>query len=50
MFDDLVGSTARAETSDPEDVRALLRIYHERARSLIRVSAAGPVRLDAVSG
>ena len=32
MFVDLVGSTARAETSDPEDVRALLRVYHERAR------------------
>jgi class 3 adenylate cyclase/tetratricopeptide (TPR) repeat protein len=32
VFVDLVGSTARAETSDPEDVRALLRIYHERAR------------------
>ena len=25
-------STARAESSDPEDVRALLRVYHERAR------------------
>ena len=32
VFVDLVGSTARAETSDPEDTRALLRIYHERAR------------------
>jgi class 3 adenylate cyclase/tetratricopeptide (TPR) repeat protein len=32
VFVDLVGSTARAESSDPEDVRALLRIYHERAR------------------
>jgi len=32
LFTDLVGSTARAETSDPEDVRALLRVYHERAR------------------
>ncbi len=32
VFVDLVGSTARAETSDPEDVRALLRVYHERAR------------------
>jgi class 3 adenylate cyclase/tetratricopeptide (TPR) repeat protein len=32
VFVDLVGSTARAETSDPEDVRALLRVYHEGAR------------------
>ena len=32
VFVDLVGSTARAETNDPEDVRALLRVYHERAR------------------
>jgi class 3 adenylate cyclase/tetratricopeptide (TPR) repeat protein len=32
VFVDLVGSTERAETSDPEDVRALLDIYHERAR------------------
>jgi class 3 adenylate cyclase/tetratricopeptide (TPR) repeat protein len=32
VFVDLVGSTARAESSDPEDVRALLRIYHEQAR------------------
>jgi len=32
VFVDLVGSTARAEASDPEDVRALLRVYHERAR------------------
>ena len=27
-----MGSTARAEESDPEDVRSLLRVYHERAR------------------
>src|SRR5262245_47693826 len=32
VFVDLVGSTARAESSDPEDVRRLLRVYHERAR------------------
>ena len=32
VFTDLVGSTARADESDPEDVRALLRTYHERAR------------------
>jgi class 3 adenylate cyclase/tetratricopeptide (TPR) repeat protein len=33
LFCDLVGSTARAEGADPEDVRALLRAYHERVRS-----------------
>jgi class 3 adenylate cyclase/tetratricopeptide (TPR) repeat protein len=32
LFADLVGFTARAERLDPEDVRALLRPYHERAR------------------
>jgi class 3 adenylate cyclase/tetratricopeptide (TPR) repeat protein len=32
VFVDLVGSTARAEASDPEDVRALLSVYHERAK------------------
>jgi len=32
VFVDLVGSTARAESSDPEDTRALLRVYHEKAR------------------
>ncbi|MGH3132593.1 MAG: AAA family ATPase [Gaiellaceae bacterium] len=35
VFADLVGSTARAESSDPEDVRALLRVYHERAREVL---------------
>jgi class 3 adenylate cyclase/tetratricopeptide (TPR) repeat protein len=33
LFCDLVGSTARAEGADPEDVRALLSAYHERVRS-----------------
>jgi class 3 adenylate cyclase/tetratricopeptide (TPR) repeat protein len=33
LFCDLVGSTARAERADPEDVRALLRAYHERVRA-----------------
>ena len=33
MFCDLVGSTARAERSDPEDVRAELSSYHARVRS-----------------
>ncbi len=32
VFVDLVGSTARAEQLDPEDVRALLRRYHETLR------------------
>jgi class 3 adenylate cyclase/tetratricopeptide (TPR) repeat protein len=32
LFCDLVGSTERAERSDPEDVRALLSSYHERVR------------------
>jgi predicted ATPase/class 3 adenylate cyclase len=33
LFCDLVGSTARAEGADPEDVRALLSSYHDRVRS-----------------
>ena len=33
LFCDLVGSTARAEAMDPEDVRAILSSYHERVRS-----------------
>src|SRR5438105_9237127 len=33
LFCDLVGSTARAEALDPEDVRALLSRYHERVRT-----------------
>ena len=32
VFADLVGSTARAEQLDPEDVRAILAPYHERLR------------------
>ena len=32
LFVDLVGSTARAEQLDPEDVRALLRRYHDTLR------------------
>jgi class 3 adenylate cyclase len=32
VFVDLVGSTARPEHLDPEDVRALLRRYHETVR------------------
>jgi class 3 adenylate cyclase/tetratricopeptide (TPR) repeat protein len=33
LFVDLVGFTERAERLDPEDVRALLAPYHERARA-----------------
>ena len=33
LFCDLVGSTARAEHADPEDVRAFLSSYHDRVRS-----------------
>jgi predicted ATPase/class 3 adenylate cyclase len=33
LFCDLVGFTARAEQLDPEEVRAVLRPYHERVRS-----------------
>ena len=32
VFADIVGSTARAEQLDPEDVRAILRPYHDRLR------------------
>src|SRR5262245_20173167 len=32
LFCDLVGFTGRAESMDPEDVRALLSAYHERVR------------------
>src|SRR4051812_39272531 len=33
VFCDLVGSTARAEKADPEDVRAQLSSYHARVRA-----------------
>src|SRR5512143_1105089 len=33
LFCDLVGFTATAEQLDPEEVRAVLRPYHERVRS-----------------
>jgi class 3 adenylate cyclase len=33
LFCDLVGSTARAERLDPEDVRAMLSHYHARVRT-----------------
>jgi class 3 adenylate cyclase/tetratricopeptide (TPR) repeat protein len=33
LFADLVGSTARAETLDPEDVRAILAPYYARLRT-----------------
>ena len=35
LFADLVGFTARSEEADPEDVRAILRAYHSRARAEI---------------
>src|SRR5687767_9446623 len=33
VFTDIVGSTARAEGLDPEDVRAMLVPYHARVRA-----------------
>src|SRR4051812_20808173 len=33
IFVDLVGSTSRAEMSDPEDVRAMLSLYYDRVRA-----------------
>jgi class 3 adenylate cyclase len=33
IFVDLVGSTSRAEVSDPEDVRAMLSLYYDRVRA-----------------
>ncbi|HWJ33355.1 MAG TPA: adenylate/guanylate cyclase domain-containing protein, partial [Gaiellaceae bacterium] len=33
VFCDLVGSTAKAERLDPEDVRAQLSSYHARVRA-----------------
>ncbi len=35
LFCDLVGFTARSESMDPEDVRAVLRPYHSRSRTVI---------------
>ncbi len=35
LFADLVGFTARAEQLDPEDVRAILRVYYARLRTEI---------------
>ena len=32
LFVDLVGFTARSDQADPEDVRATLRVYHERLK------------------
>ena len=32
LFVDLVGFTARSERADPEDVRATLRVYHDRLK------------------
>src|SRR5438067_6017474 len=52
IFVDLVGFTSRAETLDPEDVRAILAPYHDRVRAEI-VSFGGVVEKfigDAVVG
>jgi class 3 adenylate cyclase/tetratricopeptide (TPR) repeat protein len=35
LFVDLVGFTARSDDADPEDVRATLRVYHDRLREEI---------------
>jgi Adenylate and Guanylate cyclase catalytic domain/zinc-ribbon domain len=35
LFVDLVGSTARADNADPEDVRDVLQIYHREAKECI---------------
>ena len=35
LFVDLVGSTARADQADPEDVRDVLQIYHREAKACI---------------
>src|SRR5690348_18309765 len=35
LFGDLVGFTARSDRADPEDVRALLRPFHELAKEEI---------------
>ena len=35
LFVDLVGSTARADKADPEDVRDVLQVYHREAKACI---------------
>ncbi|MFL5945556.1 MAG: AAA family ATPase [Gaiellaceae bacterium] len=35
LFVDLVGSTARADKADPEDVRDVLQLYHREAKACI---------------
>src|ERR687887_2795652 len=35
LFVDLVGSTARADGADPEDVREVLQMYHREAKQCI---------------
>src|SRR5919107_6396678 len=35
LFVDLVGSTARADNADPEDVRDTLQLYHREAKACI---------------
>ena len=48
LFCDLVGSTARAERLDPEDVRALLSRYHEQVR--VERSSASAARVEKFIG
>ena len=42
IFVDLVGSTSRAEMSDPEDVRAMLSLYYDRVPSVLGLKAILP--------
>ena len=42
LFVDLVGFTAKSDRADPEDVRATLRVYHERLKREIRYPPRGP--------
>src|SRR5882672_7667681 len=37
LFCDLVGFTAKSERADPEDVRAILRTYHDREKEIERL-------------
>jgi hypothetical protein len=41
LFCDLVGSTAKAERLDPEDMRAMLSPYYARLRAAETLSADG---------
>src|SRR4051794_39333716 len=41
LFIDLVGSTARADKADPEDVRDVLQLYHREAKEWIEQYGGG---------